>query len=1546
MGRPKQRKAALVSSSSQKKLLEKAEKKHGNLQARSGYEGGGGQADEANVLILPSGRDRKRKKASEEQKGVPKLNKKHARKLRRLQEEEEKKQKRIKALAILQECQLTDGALSLLHTSGRLGQEDTMKEKLKQAMQLQRAGLPVPTDVPLVQGRKCEAEDNKLVDHTDVDQRQKKRTESDKGGLGGDNLEQGPNVAPSLSLQPREAGLNNLMDMEGLGNGVSQFEPRKQTMMHAAPDGSKGKLTDNSILNEDGMSQEDSSRPKKKRKKARVGEIEISEELNDVALHLSEAAERGSPTASCLPNGKQITAKADSLSSEGLKFQKLVNEASNGKTADCQHDEAVLKEVTKSLDESQEQQHADVKGNLKSRQAGKEKEQNCNDELNSVNRELSLHMESGGEGGDQVARGQLAGGSKFWVHVNRTEAIESSRNGLPILSMEHEIMEAVNMSSVVIVCGETGCGKTTQVPQFLYEAGYGAKQCQERSGIIGVTQPRRVAVLATARRVAEELNVKLGQEVGFQVRYDRQIGAKGAVKFMTDGILLRELQADLLLRQYSVVVLDEAHERSINTDILLGLLSRVVPLRQKLYDDWLSKQQLKNSSEANTPKLGDFSGSQDPPITPLKLIIMSATLRVEDFVENKRMFPCPPPVVKVPARQFPVTVHFSRRTELVDYLGAAFKKVCAIHKQLPPGGVLVFLTGQGEVEALCRRLRRAFKKKRGTVSSGRRDGKGSTVIEGTAEAGMGKKGRHGDTIGASQTEEAAGDRKKDGGVGEIASELKGNEAGQADVDIDRLLEAMDGEGQVDGVAQSAQQWMYDIDEGDRDEEGVEDSEEELEDSEQEEDDWDNKQKEKSRMAVVKAGKRSSITQEDNSWKNLQSLTELAMGTGGTTLSVEEVTDEGPGPLYVLPLYAMLPAAEQLKVFRKVPENARLVVVATNVAETSVTIPGIRYVIDTGRAKEKIYDRASGVSKFEVHWISKASADQRAGRAGRTGPGHCYRLYSSALFNDTFQQYALPELLGAPIEGVVLQMKDMGIDKVVNFPFPTPPKRSALSEAEQCLQALSALDPISGSLTPVGRDMARYPVGPRHSRMLLAVLSSLDKVAKTTSLLVRPPLVLAFGLAVASALSLESPFLREGSNLEDSHIGGANTASDKEGLEEDKHDQKETNVVGDDLDEETMSDGRPKGNEEDEKVRRSQMRKAARAVHAAFKSPLSDAVTVAQVLRAYEKADDKELFCTNSFLHSKTMQEMAMLRRQLSRIVVKCNTSIQPQKTSLRHKENRVGFINESETVWLSQDQVTLKLTPQEEGIIRQAICAGWADRVAHKLSVQESASIEDNMRRKTARYRSCTLDEPTYLHPTSSVFRESPSWVVYCELVQTSRPYMRGVTAVSPEWLPIQAMSLCTFSKPLEDPPPWYDQSNDKVMCWVSPSFGPHLWSLPLHAVEMKSGKHCTAVFAMALLQGKVMDSFQQLHGILGSNPNTLVRPEAHSQKRIGELLHRLGEGKGLVNSRGKLLERWRNDSRFLFEEITLWVQTDQRKKLPSVWASLREEVKKRLSVG
>lgn len=257
-----------------------------------------------------------------------------------------------------------------------------------------------------------------------------------------------------------------------------------------------------------------------------------------------------------------------------------------------------------------------------------------------------------------------------YIHVERSASIQIARLKLPILAEEQIIMETISENSVIILAGETGSGKTTQIPQFLYEAGFAENGMQ-----IAITEPRRVAAIAMSKRVGYEMGLNT-DIVSYLIRFEGNCTDKTKLKFMTDGVLLKEIETDFLLNKYSVVILDEAHERSAYTDILVGLLSRIVLLRNKR----------KN---------------------PLKLIIMSATLRVEDFTGNRKLFKIPPPVIKVDARQFPVTIHFNKVTK-DDYVNEAYLKAIKIHTKLPEGGILMFLTGQQEVKHLVKKLRKQF----------------------------------------------------------------------------------------------------------------------------------------------------------------------------------------------------------------------------------------------------------------------------------------------------------------------------------------------------------------------------------------------------------------------------------------------------------------------------------------------------------------------------------------------------------------------------------------------------------------------------------------------------------------------------------------------------------------------------------------------------------------------------------------------------------------------------------------------------------------------
>ncbi|XP_052202814.1 ATP-dependent RNA helicase DEAH13 [Diospyros lotus] len=1050
------------------------------------------------------------------------------------------------------------------------------------------------------------------------------------------------------------------------------------------------------------------------------------------------------------------------------------------------------------------------------------------------------------------------------VHVSRPKDIEKNRKDLPIVMMEQEIMEAISENVTVILCGETGCGKTTQVPQFLYEAGFGSDKSCTRSGIIGVTQPRRVAVLATAKRVAFELGLHLGKEVGFQVRHDRRIGDSCSIKFMTDGILLREVQSDFLLRKYSIIILDEAHERSLNTDILIGMLSRVIQQRQIIYE------------EQQRDILSGKKISPENMVFALKLVLMSATLRVEDFVSGRRIFRDPPPVIEVPTRQYPVTIHFSKRTEIVDYIGHAYMKVLAIHKRLPPGGILVFVTGQREVEYLCRKLRNASKE----------------IVE--------KGGR----------------RNLDN---DVSTSSGGNATEECDMkEINEAFE-MHGNSHHD---QTDRFTSYDEDHGDLDDESSDFSDDLGTESDLEE------FKDDRGLLGCKTGFDSDhleILGEDGSLASLKAAFDALSGktTSNPGFHDKQLVSSTPngrsqqfttcpeekkggvnglhvGAMCVLPLYAMLPASAQLRVFEEIKEGERLVVVATNVAETSLTIPGIKYVVDTGREKVKNYNLSNGMETYEVQWISKASAAQRAGRAGRTGPGHCYRLYSSAVFNNIFLDFSTAEISKIPVDGVVLLMKSMGIDKVSNFPFPTPPEATALIEAERCLKVLEALDG-NGRLTPLGKAMAQYPMSPRHSRMLLTVIQIMKKVKNYA----RGNLVLGYTLATAAALSLSNPFVMR---FEGSH-------ADTGGLT---------------LDNESGSIDSKKSTDKEEKMRRKKLKKSAKESRAKFSNPSSDALTIAYALQCFEVSGNPVEFCKDNALHLKTMEEMSKLRKQLLQLVLNQSFCGLQQEFSWTY-----GTMEDVEQAWrVSYNKCPLLMN--EEELLGQAIFAGWADRVARRTRVSAS---EGDRRVSATRYQACMVKEPVFLHRWSSVSKSAPEFLVYSELLHTKRPYIHGATSVKSDWLVKYAGSLCSFSPPLTDPRPYYDPVADQVFCWVIPTFGPHLWQLPLHGAPIKDDIHRVAVFAFSLLEGQVLPCLRSVRRFMAASPGSILRPEASGHRRVGNLLNKLKTRLRIIDSCAALRETWNENPRDLHAEILDWFQEGFSDQFENLWLQMLHEV-------
>jgi len=445
------------------------------------------------------------------------------------------------------------------------------------------------------------------------------------------------------------------------------------------------------------------------------------------------------------------------------------------------------------------------------------------------------------------------------------------RKGLPVYSARDHIIEGVRNNDTVVIVGETGSGKTTQIPQFLLECGIASPA----RGAIAVTQPRRVAATSLAKRVAEEAGTTLGYKVGYTVRFDDTSSQHTMIKYLTDGMLLRELLSDKLLLRYSVVVLDEAHERTLRTDMLFGMVKDIQRIRKEMVK----------------------RGEKD--VCELKIVVMSATLDAEKFSEyfNRAQ------IMYVSGRLFPVKVYNTIEPQS-DYLDAALVTIFQIHMRRPKGDILVFLTGQEEIETL--------------------------------------------------------------------TALLTEYAGQLPSSVQALLPC--------------------------------------------------------------------------------------------------------------PLFAALPPAQQQKVFEPAPPSTRKVVLATNIAETSITISGIRYVIDCGVAKVRGFNAKIGVESLLVHPISKSSARQRMGRAGREAAGFCYRLYTEGSFAE-LEENTVPEIKRCNLAAAVLSLKATGVDDILGFDYMDRPSRTSLARALEQLYSLGAIDD-KGTLTQEGKQMAEFPLDPVFSKVLI------------------------------------------------------------------------------------------------------------------------------------------------------------------------------------------------------------------------------------------------------------------------------------------------------------------------------------------------------------------------------------------------------------------------------------------------------------------------------
>lgn len=1272
---------------------------------------------------------------------------------------------------------------------------------------------------------------------------------------------------------------------------------------------------------------------------------------------------------------------------------------------------------------------------------------------------------------DAAKTEQATSEQAVWIQVKRKRKVQKARMELPVCAEEQRVMEAVTENNVVIVVGETGSGKTTQIPQFLFEAGYGQRRRelsegagpgQARHMMIGCTQPRRVAAYSMAKRVAYELNVPFGDVVGYQVRHESNVTRRTSIKFMTDGVLLRELEHDLLLPNYSVILLDEAHERTLNTDLLLGLLPRVVKLR--------ANKELSRG------------------LPPLKLVIMSATVAAEEMAANAALFPTgPPPILHINARQHPVTMHFSKRTELGDYVTRATDHVSKIHKKLPHGGILVFLTGAHEVELACKKLRQMFPKKRkekkpGSHSRGdKRPGdweckecgvnnfadrivcfkcgeakpmstedQNSTTnpegnkhlllahgSEGGGDSGDEEQPTDDDDDDKDEDESAEGDSDS----GTDTSDDEGEAGNSMDVDsgtstttvssLKRRRERTDhspnmnavtiqcqgrprrssGAARVSVVEMDAKDanlsapspqkadatvavsestshpgafWGMSLDEVYKQDASdifdIMSSSSEDDESESDEDERDSEtggSRDKTDETTGDSNEDMRTARERRRERRKKKLAEkaakaqakLEKGAEETKEDEDEEDERAKAPLHVLPLYSMLPSDQQQRVFKPPPPGCRLVVVATNVAETSITIPGIRYVIDAGRAKQKVFAEGSdSVYGYKVHWISKAGAKQRAGRAGRTGPGHCYRLYSSAVFDHHFAEWSTPEMSVMPLDAICLRLKCLGLKDVSTFPFPTAPPPEALSRAVSVLRVLGLLDD-DGLPTNTGREVSAVPASPRLGLMLV---------------LARRWGCSMYGAAVVAALSVGDPCMYGRQQVAHTAVG--------EGAEDEKmKDTSEATTKTEDLE----------GGEEQEDIEEETPLPPMLPAQVAFGDAHSDVLRVVNALGAYEyeramaikdaradmqkaansiaavdgvAADDKhdeeaneskktkdarakqvemeesaanavgKAFCDQYNINHKLLKEILSLKAQLIR-----DTADGVRAKQLRKRKGE-------------PEDITQQLLPPPDADqklkLRKLIVAGFIDRVARLKPIGDMPHHPT----RGAAYIPCRQGDGTeieggitgvaaggarlvWLHRGSALHStrtdDPPEWIVYQEVMEgrnrggdgrAEKRYLKQITALGPEWLAELACAdggktttpLCRLSAPLQEPAPYYSSEVDAVLCYVRPSFGfgGTAWPLPLHPCVMSTITGARepgsaseyAVFGKALLEGLVLDGLAPLQPFWVGAPTLMVRPNAETDGKVRDLVSALRRAQ--VASRSALLRKLKDEPKFLLPAL------------------------------
>ena len=781
---------------------------------------------------------------------------------------------------------------------------------------------------------------------------------------------------------------------------------------------------------------------------------------------------------------------------------------------------------------------------------------------------------------------------------------------LPVSARREEIAAAIGEHQVVIVAGETGSGKTTQLPKICLELGRGV------TGMIGHTQPRRIAARSVAERIASELGTPIGPGgvVGYQVRFTEEVGENTLVKLMTDGILLAEIQSDPQLRRYDTIIVDEAHERSLNIDFILGYLARLLPRRPDL-----------------------------------KVIITSATIDSERFAEHfgreitgdrGQPFTVPAPIIEVSGRTYPVEIRYrplapdDAKPDSDDADGSP-----ASGSATPrPGPAAPGELSEAELEALTSpdpAVRAAARARREAA----RSGAGATALSPRNQGARGKgRGRAG-----SAANESGDPKDQVTGILDAVDELLGEPGGD--------------------------------------------------------------------ILIFLAGERDIRD------------TEAALIDHLGARYTPDGRSHTPGAIEVVPLYSRLSAAEQHRVFEA--HRVRRIVLATNVAETSLTVPGIRYVIDPGLARISRYSNRTKVQRLPIEPVSRASANQRAGRCGRVADGIAIRLYSQADF-EARPEYTEPEILRTSLASVILQMAALGLGAVEDFPFLDAPDSRQVRSGLQLLTEIGAIEPagaasarsddVSGRgrrgphLTGIGRRLARLPIDPRLGRMLLEA-GELGCVGEV--------------MVIVAALSIQ-----------------------------------------------------------DVRERPADKQEASDALHRRFADPTSDFLTYLNLWR-YLRTQSRELsgsafrrMCRAEFLHYLRVREWQDVHAQLRQLARPLGLDAAPVElpTARSIRAATEALEPGSHAAQIANGGVAAAVVA-----LGRSADTPDADAIHRSLLVGLLSNVGnwDERRREYAGARGTRFT----IWPGSGLRRKTYDWVMTAELVETSRLFARTVAKVDSRWI-------------------------------------------------------------------------------------------------------------------------------------------------------------------